>query len=446
MELLSRAAGYASRFLDGLNERRVAPDEAALAGLAAFDEALPEEPTDPNEVLDLLDRAGSPAAVAGAGGRFFGFVHGGALPVALAANWLAGAWDQNAVLWVSGPGVSRLEEVARGWLLEVLGLPADCGVAFATGATMSNFTALATARGAVLEKLGWDVEADGLYGAPPLRVIVSEESHPSVTKSLGLLGLGRNRVTRVPVDGQGRMRVDAFPKLDGPAIVCVQAGNVNTGSVDPVGAIAEKVHAAGGWVHVDGAFGLWAKACPELRPLMEGVERADSWATDAHKWLNVPYDCGLAFVRSERHLSRAMSMKAAYILESERRDPGQFTPELSRRARGVEVWAALRHLGRRGLAEMIGRCCRHARRFADGLKAEGAEILNDVVMNQVLVSFGEAAVTERVIDGIQRDGTCWCGGTEWQGRTAMRISVCEWATTDEDVERSLQAMLRIWKG
>jgi glutamate/tyrosine decarboxylase-like PLP-dependent enzyme len=310
---------------------------------------------------------------------------------------------------------------------------------------MASFACLAAARSAMLERLGWDVESDGLFGAPPLTVVIGEETHPSVTKALGLLGLGRRRVILVPVDEQGRMCAGAFPALGEAAIVCVQAGNVNTGSVDPVGEICERAHATGAWVHVDAAFGLWAKASPSLAPLVAGVEQADSWATDAHKWLNVPYDSGLAFVRKSEFLGRAMTIAAAYIPKGARRDPGQFTPELSRRARGVEVWAALRSLGKAGLAALIERTCAHARSFANGLRSAGCEILNDVVLNQVLVSFGDAETTLRVIDRIQREGTCWCGPTTWQGRTAMRISVASWATTAEDVERSLQAMLRAWR-
>ncbi|HWQ52896.1 MAG TPA: aminotransferase class V-fold PLP-dependent enzyme [Bryobacteraceae bacterium] len=441
-DLLTRVARHAGRYLEELNTRPVAPSQEALDGLAAFDEPFPECPAAPEAVIDLLDRAGSPATAATAGRRFFGFVHGGCLPAALAANWLAGAWDQNAALFATSPTASRLEEVAQRWLNEVLDLPENCGVAFVSGATMASFTGLAAARSAILERLGWDVEADGLFDAPPVTVVVSEETHPSVAKALGLLGLGRRRVIRVPVDDQGRMRADAFPELRGPAIVCVQAGNVNTGSVDPVGRICELAHASGAWVHVDGAFGLWAKASPMLAPLVAGIEDADSWATDAHKWLNVPYDSGLAFVRDSAVLRRAMSLSAAYIPKGTARDPGQYTPELSRRARGVEVWAALRSLGRAGLRAMIERTCAHARRFAQGLEAAGCEILNEVTLNQVLVSFGDGETTGRVIERIQRDGTCWCGGTVWQGRTAMRISVASWATTAEDVEQSLRAMLR----
>jgi glutamate/tyrosine decarboxylase-like PLP-dependent enzyme len=396
-------------------------------------------------VLDLLDSIGSPATAGTAGGRFFGFVHGGALPASLAANWLAGAWDQNAALWISSPVGAALEEISQRWLLDLLRLPTGCGVAFVSGATMASFTALASARSAVLARAGWDVEADGLTGAPPITVIVSEETHPSVHKSLGLLGLGRHRVATVPSDSMGRIRVDRFPKLVPPAIVCVQAGNVNTGSFDSAGEISDLAHSSGAWVHVDGAFGLWAAASRALAHLTDGVERADSWATDAHKWLNVPYDSGLAFVREASSLTRAMSVAAAYIPVAERRDPGMYTPELSRRARGVEVWAALRSLGRSGLAELVDRTCRYARRFADGLRAAGAEVLNEVVLNQVLVSFGDSGTTERVIRNIQEDGTCWCGGTNWKGRTAMRISVCNWRTTEDDVERSLAAMLDAWR-
>ena len=440
-DLLQQVAARAGRYLAEAGQRAVAPSQAALDRLAELDEPLPDGPADPEAVIELLDRVGSPATVATVGGRFFGFVHGGCLPAALAANWLAGAWDQNAVLWVSSPIGSKIEEVASRWLMEVLRLPQDCGCAFVTGATMASFTALAAARTAILERLGWDVETDGLFGAPPVNVFVSEEVHPSVTKALALLGLGRGRVVSLPVDRQGRIRAGAFPRPAAPAIVCVQAGNVNTGSVDPVGELSAIAHQSGSWVHVDGAFGLWAAASPLLAPLVEGVESADSWATDAHKWLNVPYDSGLAFVRNPLYLNRAMTLSAAYIPRAEHRDPGLFTPELSRRARGLEIWAALRSLGRKGLAEMIERTCAHARRFAEGLKSAGYEVLNDVVLNQVLVSFGDADTTLRVIDRIQREGTCWCGPTQWQGRVAMRISVASWITTSEDVERSLAAIL-----
>ena len=309
---------------------------------------------------------------------------------------------------------------------------------------MANLCALAAARHAVLANAGWNVEAEGLFGAPPVTVLIGSEGHPSVAKSLGILGLGRSRVVKVPVDNQGRMRMDAFPQISGPTIVCTQAGNVNTGAFDPVSEICRRAHAAGAWVHVDGAFGLWAAAAPSRAHLAAGIEQADSWATDAHKWLNVPYDSGLAFVRDASALQAAMAITADYLpTEGAGRNPSDFTPELSRRARGVEVWAALHALGREGIADLVERTCALARRFAEKLSAAGFEILNDVVLNQVLVAFGDAAQTARVIEGVQAEGTCWAGITVWQGRTAMRISVSSWATTERDVERSVEAMVRV---
>jgi glutamate/tyrosine decarboxylase-like PLP-dependent enzyme len=405
---------------------------------------LQNEPVDAQVVLQQLDETVSPATMGMAGPRFFGFVIGGSLPAALAANWLAGAWDQNTGLYNSTPATATLEEVALEWLLDVLELPIECGGAFVTGATVANFTALAAARHHVLAKAGWNVEADGLFGAPPITVVIGEEAHPTVYKSLGMLGLGRSRVVKVPVDAQGRMRADSLPPMIGPTIVCTQAGNVNTGAFDPIRVVSERAHEQGAWVHVDGAFGLWARASTSRRHLVDGIEAADSWATDAHKWLNVPYDSGIAFVRDKHALRRSMAITADYLpTESEHRNPSDFTPELSRRARGVEVWAALRSLGRVGLSDLIERTCRHARRFAEGLSSAGHQILNDVVLNQVLVSFGEPDVTQRVIADVQADGTCWCGGTVWQGRTAMRISVSSWATTDADVGKSIDAIVRI---
>jgi glutamate/tyrosine decarboxylase-like PLP-dependent enzyme len=379
-----------------------------------------------------------------AGPRFFGFVIGGAIPASLAANWLATAWDQNAVLYRASPGVAFVEQVALRWLLDILHLPPECGGAFVTGATVANLTALAAARHTVLTRAGWNVEADGLFGAPLITVLVGAEIHPSVSKSLGILGLGRSRVIRVPVDDQGRMIAEKLPPLSGPTIICVQAGNVNTGAIDPIDEICRVAHAAGAWVHVDGAFGLWAAAAPSRAHLAAGIADADSWATDAHKWLNVPYDSGLAFVRDAHALQAAMAITAEYLpTQSEIRNPSDFTPELSRRARGVDVWAALHSLGRTGIAQMIEANCAQARRFAEKLSAAGFSILNDVVLNQVLVTFGDAARTKRVIDGIQADGTCWAGITVWQGQTAMRISVSSWRTSDANVDASVAAMIRV---
>ena len=443
--LLGDAGRRARDYRNGLPRRRVSPEPAAIAALDQLDHPLPDAPTDPAEVLATLDRFGSPATVASAGPRFFGFVIGGSLPAALAANWLASAWDQNTGLFVATPIATVLEEVAQRWLLDILRLPAGAGVAFVTGATMANFTALASARQKVLHDAGWDVEAQGLFGAPPIAVVISAEAHPSVRNALHLLGLGRERVHTMPVDSQGRMIASALPEVASPAIVCLQAGNVNTGAFDPAPAICEWATRRGAWVHVDAAFGLWAAAAPELVHLVDGVAAADSWATDAHKWLNVPYDSGLAFVRDPEHLRAAMSVEAAYLPQGEHREPSQYVPELSRRARGVDVWAALLSLGREGIAELITRNCRQARRFAEVLAAAGYKVLNEVVLNQVLVSFGSPERTNEVIRAIQQEGTCWCGGTQWQGQIAMRISVSNWSTTDQDVEESLAAILNAAK-
>lgn len=441
--LLLDAAKRATKYIDSLESRRVSPSAEALAELARFERPLQDQPLDPSEVLRELDETGSPATVASAGSRFFGFVIGGSLPATLAAGMLAAAWDQNAGLEVSSPVGAALEKACRPWLTEALGLPPVAEVGFVTGATMANFTGLAAARHALLESCGWDVEAQGLFGAPPITVIVGDEVHVSLLKALSLLGLGRDRVQRVPVDGQGRMRADRVPAVSGPTIVCLQAGNVNTGAFDPADEICSLIQGSGAWVHVDGAFGLWAAASPDTRELVRGFERADSWATDAHKWLNVPYDSGLVFVRDRRHLNAAMCASAAYLIEGKTRDPHLFTPEMSRRARGIEIWAALRSLGRSGLADLIERSCCYARSMAAALSEAGHQVLNEVTLNQVLVSFGEAKRTRDVIAGVQQDGTCWAGGTTWQGKTAMRISVSSWATTEKDIELSIEAILRI---
>ncbi len=442
--LLTATLERAINYLDNLNRRSVAPSPEAIAQLAQFDEPLPEQPAAPETVLAQLDELGSPATVASAGRRYFGFVTGGALPASLAANWLAGAWDQNGFSVTSSPVVAKIEEVALRWLVDALKLPPQTGGGFVTGATMANFTALAAARHAILQKAGWDAEAQGLFGAPPITVVVGDEVHVSLLKALSLLGLGRERVTRVPVDNQGRIRADALPPLNESTIVCLQAGNVNTGAFDPAEEICAAAQKAGAWAHVDGAFGLWAAAAPNRAHLAAGLEQADSWATDAHKWLNTPYDSGLAFCRNPEHLRGAMAAtRAAYLVQSEAREPFQYTPEMSRRGRGIEVWAALRSLGRAGLADLIERNCRYAARLAEGLRAAGFRVLNDVVLNQVMVSFGHEATTRRVIAAVQAEGACWCGGTVWQGHTAMRISVSSWATTEADIERSLEAILRV---
>ena len=441
-DLLQDVASRATRYLDDVRQRRVSPSPDALREMQRFAVELQDDSIDAAKVLAELDTLGSPATVACTGGRYFGFVTGGALPAPLAANMLAAAWDQNSGLEVQSPLAAHLERVCRDWMIALLGLPAQTEIGFVTGATMANFTGLAAARHSVLRAQGWDVEAQGLFGAPPLTVVVGDEVHVSLMKGLGMLGLGRERVVRVPVDSQGRLIAARLPAIDGPSIVCLQAGNVNTGAFDPIGEVAARLHGTGAWIHVDGAFGLWAAASSQKRALISGIDLADSLATDAHKWLNVPYDSGLVFVRDARALYAAMSANAAYFPEGQTRDPQRFVPEGSRRARAIEVWAALRSLGRRGLAEMIERNCRHAERFANELRKAGYQVLNDVVLNQVLVSFGAPEVTRRVIAAIQQEGTCWCGGTSWQGTLAMRISVSSWATSDADVEQSIAAIVR----
>ncbi|MBE2240225.1 MAG: aspartate aminotransferase family protein [Caldilineaceae bacterium] len=442
--LLEDAASRAIAYLEGLDARNVAPAPEAIAKLACLDQPLPAESSAPQRTLTLLDDMCSSATLAMAGARFFGFVIGGSLPVALAANWLAGAWDQNTAYYNVTPATAYLEQIALRWMLELFQLPHACAGAFVTGATMANFSALAAARHALLKRSGWNVEADGLFGAPPMTVIVGSEAHPALIKALGLLGLGRKRTIVVPTDSQGRMRADALPALSGLTLVCTQAGNVNTGAFDPIAEICERAHDADAWVHVDGAFGLWAMAVPAMEHATAGMAAADSWATDFHKWLNVPYNSGLALVRDATALRATMAVTADYLpTASSFRNPSDFTPELSRRARGVEVWAALQTLGRSGVVDLVERTCCHAQRFAEGFRAAGYTVLNDVALNQVLVTFGDAATTGRVIAAIQSEGSCWCGGTVWQGQTAMRISVSSWATTDDDVERALAAMLRI---
>ena len=441
--LLANAAARAAAYLESLDTRPVFPPPEDVESLRqAMQGALPKLPTPPEDVLALLDETAGPATVASAGGRYFGFVTGAALPATVAANWLATAWDQNSFNSVSSPAITLIEATALRWVKEALDLPATAEGTFVTGATMANFTCLAAARQRVLKDAGWDVDGNGLFGAPEIDVIVGEEVHATIFKVLSLLGLGRDRVIRVPSDDQGRMRADALPTIDGPTIVCIQAGNVNSGGFDPAPEIIAAAHKAGAWVHVDGAFGLWARASKRLAPLAAGLEKADSWATDAHKWLNVPYDCGVALVRKPDDLRRAMSISGAYLLASEQRDQIDYSPDSSRRARAVDVWAALKSLGRTGLAEMIDRNCRQAVQLADGLRRNNIEILNDVVLNQAVIAFGDALRTAEVIDAVQRDGTCWAGATNWRGRAAMRISVSSWATTDADIERSLDAILQ----
>jgi glutamate/tyrosine decarboxylase-like PLP-dependent enzyme len=442
-DVLSQAAECAQRYVREVVERRVGPSEAALNALAGMHEPFPQSPSDPSDVIAKLDEIGSAATVATTGGRYFGFVIGGMVPAALAANWLATAWNQNGALRVMSPIAAELEEVVLRWVCEALRLPEECSGGLVTCATMANFSALAAARCALLARAGWDVNADGMFGAPPIEVVVGAEVHASMSKALSLAGFGSKRVILVEADGQGRMKADRMPRLSERTIVCIQAGNVNTGAFDPAEEICQAAKEQGAWVHVDGAFGLWARVSPKYEHLTRGLEKADSWATDAHKWPNVGYDCGLVIVRDGAALRASMGMSAAYLEAGARREPMYHTPEASRRARGVELWAAMKSLGRSGLCALIERTCDRAQQFAQGLREAGFEVLNEVVINQVLVSFGRPGMTREVIRRVQEDGTCWCGGTIWQGKTAMRISVSSWETTEADVERSLQSIIRI---
>jgi glutamate/tyrosine decarboxylase-like PLP-dependent enzyme len=449
-DVLRLTADYAVQFLDSLDERPVGPQASVEELRAGLGGPLPERGNDSEQVIAELIAAAEPGVTAIPGGRYFGFVVGGALPAALAADWLTSTWDQNAGLYVIGPSAAVVEEVALEWLRELLGLPEGVSAAFVTGCQMAHVTALAAARHHVLERAGWDLLQDGLQGAPRIRVLVGEQRHVTIDRALRYLGIGARQIEPLAADEQGRLRPEALRAAlagaTGPTIVCAQAGDVNTGAFDPLGEIADVVEGTGAWLHVDGAFGLWAASSARFRHLVAGAERADSWTTDGHKWLNVPYDSGIAFcARPEAHRA-AMSVRASYLEQVDpdaARDELDWTPEFSRRARGFPIYAAIRALGREGIAAMVERCCDHARRFAELLGSEpGVEILNDVVLNQVLVRFADDdAVTQAVIKGVQEDGTCWLSGTTWRGRAAMRISVSNWRTSVEDVERSAAAIL-----
>jgi glutamate/tyrosine decarboxylase-like PLP-dependent enzyme len=453
--VLARAAAHAAAYLDGVADR---PVNATLTGQQLRDllgGPLPSEGREASAVIDAIAAAGLGGTVATQGPRYFGFVVGGSLPAATAADWLVSAWDQNAGLYAMSPLTAVIEQIVAGWITDLVGLPLHWSTGFVTGCQMANFTALAAARHHVLRAAGWDVERDGLFGAPAIDVIVSAESHYTIFNALRMLGLGAERVRTVETDGQGRMRADdlgrALDDRDGPCIVCAQAGNVNTGAFDPLGPIARLARQHQAWLHVDGAFGLWAVASPTLSHLVEGIAEADSIATDAHKWLNVPYDSGIVLTAHADSHRRAVTIPAHYIQETRsERDPHEFTPEESRRARAVPIYAALAALGTTGLRALVERCCRHARRMAAALGAHAqVKVLNDVVLNQVLVQFvplsgdGSAAddFTQEVVNRVQQEGTCWLGSTLWHGQRAMRISISNWSTTEKDIDRSAAAIL-----
>lgn len=448
--LLRRAADHAVSYLDGLPHRHVGAHAAPGDLHRLLGGPLPDGPQPPEDVLGLLERAERQGGVvASSGPRYFGFVVGGTLPVALATDWIVSAWDQNSGVYDLGPAVATAEQVAADWLVDLFGMPEGTTVGFPTGCQMAHLTALAAARHDLLTGVGWDVEADGLNGAPALHVVVGEQRHLTIDMALRYLGIGTASLHVVPADDQGRMRVElldqTLARCQGPTIVCAQAGDVHSGAVDPLPQICAAARRHGAWVHVDGAFGLWARTSPSLRHLVDGMEQADSWASDAHKLLNVPYDCGLVFVaRPSAHRAAMLDAQAGYLPapgSGVRRNPIDWVPELSRRARSLPVWATLRTLGRSGVADLVDTCCAMARRFRDGLEAlPGAEVLNDVVLNQVVVRFGDDGITRRVIDQLQADGVCWFGGTTWNGHAAMRVSVTSWRTTKEDVDRSLAAI------
>jgi glutamate/tyrosine decarboxylase-like PLP-dependent enzyme len=447
-DLLHQTANHAADFLESLPDRPVFPHVELDELRARLGGPLPEEPIDPSAVVAELAATAGEAAVGMAGGRYFGFVIGGALPAALAADWLAVAWDQNAGLYVGGPAASVVEEVAGAWLAELLGLPTDASVAFVTGTQMAHATALAAARHHVLATVGWNVERDGLFGAPPIRVVAGAKRHATIDRALRFVGLGTGSIVELPVDDQGRLQAndvrDAL-RAEGPTIVCAQAGEVNTGAFDPLEPIADAAADAGAWLHVDGAFGLWAAASPRFAHLAAGAERADSWSVDGHKWLNVPYDSGIAVCAHPDSHRAAMSATAEYLMHAGAggpRDQMDWTPEFSRRARGFAVYAAIRSLGRRGIAELVERCCDHARRFGEELaELPGTEILNEVVLNQVLFRFETDERTTAVLRAVQESGEAWMSGTTWRGRQAIRISVSNWSTTDQDVARTVAAFV-----
>ncbi len=451
-KLLRQACDSALQFLATLDARAVGAAAAPELLAASLQGQLPEQPDDPAAVLSELVVALDPGLVASAGPRYFGFVTGGSLPVAVAADWLVSAWDQNTAFQVMSPGMAALETCTARWLLVVLGLPPESSVGFVTGAHMANVTALAAARHEVLRRAGWDVEALGLQGAPTVTVIAGEEAHVSIQAACRMLGLGSRTIMRVSTDEQGRMRPDALEwalsATSGPTIVCAQAGNVNTGGIDPMVEIVELTRERGAWLHVDGAFGLWAAASPARRALLQGVADADSWATDGHKWMNVPYDSGIVIVRRPAPHRAAMGQQAAYLIpaDAEQRDGSDWTPESSRRARVVPLYVALKTLGRSGIADLVDRCCDLALRMADRLRGErGITVLNDIALNQVLVRFANASgenISKAVASRVQAAGVCWCGGTTWSGEPAMRISVSNWQTTEQDIDRSADSIAR----
>lgn len=441
-QLYQKAKDYALEYMKGVMDRPVFPTGDSMAKLDIFKESLPVKPGSPYEILEKLHSFGSPATVAQTGGRYFGFVNGGIIPTALAAKWLADTWDQNAAMYVTSPIVSVLEEVCEGWLVDLLGLPQETAAGLVTGTSTASLCGLAAGRDYLLKKLDWDVTSKGLFGAPEIKVVLGAGAHSTIYKALSIIGLGKDRLIKVPADEQGRISADGLPPLDNRTLLLLQAGNVNSGAFDNFEEIGKKARTAGAWVHIDGAFGLWAAASPKLKHLTAGIELADSWSVDAHKTLNAPYDCGIVLCRHREALVEALHMTGSYIIYSENRDNMLYTPDMSRRARAVELWASLMALGRSGAAQLIEDLCEKARYFAEKLAAENFKICNDVCFNQVLVACENAEATKKTLTNIQNSGECWCGGAEWFGQPVIRISVCSYQTTLADIDRSVNAFVK----
>jgi glutamate/tyrosine decarboxylase-like PLP-dependent enzyme len=440
-ELFEQAKVFAYDYIDNLKEMDVSPSLSSVSQLKIFDEPMPEGPSAPGDVLGMLNTYGSNNTVAQTGGKYFGFVCGGSLPVSLATKWLSDVWDQNSGLYVMSPIAAKTEEVCEKWITELLGLPKGTAAGFVSGSSMAIICALSAARNELLQRQGWNVSEKGLFGAPPIRVVLSEQAHSSVFKALALLGLGKERVELVPADDQGRMAVEKLPGIDGNTLLIVQAGNVNSGAFDSIDTLCEVANKAGAWVHVDGAFGLWAAASDNYRSLTNGIEKADSWSVDAHKTLNAPYDCGIVLCKERSALVRAMQATGSYIQYSESRDGMLYTPEMSRRARGIELWATLKYLGKSGVQELVDRLCGHAKYFAQKLSENGFSVLNQVVFNQILIKCATADMTKATLKNIQSSGKCWCGGAVWRGEPVIRISVCSWQTTKEDIDDCIDTFI-----
>lgn len=448
--LFSKALEFGFQYLSKVFDRNVYPTQDALDNLQRFDEDLPQAPSQAASVIDQLHAYGSPATIAQVGGRYFGFVDGSAIPAGLAAKALATYWDQNAAMHVLSPITSKLETVVEKWLKQIFSLPEKTVAGFVSGTSMATFCGLAAARYRLLKRMDWDINEQGLFEAPSIRVVTGRHAHSTVLKAIGLLGFGKENIEWVDVDNQGRIRPNKLPKLDDRTLVILQAGNVNSGSFDPFDEICERANRAGAWVHIDGAFGLWAAAAESLRHLTKGIEKANSWSVDGHKTLNTPYDSGIILCADEDALVSALHMTGSYIVVSDERDGMFYTPEMSRRARAIELWATLKYLGRSGIDEMITGLHQRAVQFSEELKNNGFEVLNDVVFNQVLVACETDDLTRQTLKNIQEARECWVGGSNWFGKAVIRISVCSWATTEEDVSRSVQSFVtareKAWQG